>query len=200
LSGGLSSRKNPLVGERRPQTALPCHRLLLEQRREQIELFLEQRLVLRQIEAEQRKRLGERAASQCDLGTPVRGGIDRGETLEHANGIVGREHRHRRAEQDPRGAPGDGREHHFGCRDGEIRTMVLADAEGIDAEPVGQHRLLDHLADDLGVAVKAAIGAGGDIAECIEPEFHCCAATRMFVQEIRFGAGAFNAAPPSHRT
>src|ERR1700722_5801204 len=61
--------------------------------------------------------------------------------------------------------------------------MVLADAEGIDAEPVGQHRLLDHLADDLGVAVEAAIGAGGDIAECIEPEFHECAATRMYFKK-----------------
>ena len=39
--------------------------------------------------------------------------------------------------------------------------MVLADAEGSDAEPVGQHRLLDHLADDLGVAVEAAVGASG---------------------------------------
>jgi hypothetical protein len=57
--------------------------------------------------------------------------------------------------------------------------MMLADPEGIDAEPVGQHRLLDYLADDLGVAVEPAIGAGGDIAECIEPKFHCCAATRM---------------------
>ncbi len=58
--------------------------------------------------------------------------------------------------------------------------MVLADAEGIDAEPVGQHRLLDHLADDLRVRVETTGGAGGDIAKCIESEFHRCAATKTF--------------------
>ena len=56
---------------------------------------------------------------------------------------------------------------------------MLADAERVDAELVGQHRLLDHLADDLGVAVEAAVGAGGDVAKCIETEFHGCAATSM---------------------
>jgi hypothetical protein len=61
--------------------------------------------------------------------------------------------------------------------------MMLADAEGIDAKPVGQHRLLDHLANDLGVAVEAAIGADGDIAECIESEFHGYASTRMFFKK-----------------
>ena len=74
--------------------------------------------------------------------------------------------------------------------------MVLADAEGIDAEPVGQHRLLDHLADDLGVAVEAAVGTGGDIAECIEPEFHWAWRQGLAWQargcsEIRIVAGAF---------
>jgi hypothetical protein len=67
---------------------LPGHRLLLEQLSEQIELFLEQRLVLRQIEPEQRKRLGERAAPQRHLGASVRGGVDGGKTLEQCRSVA----------------------------------------------------------------------------------------------------------------
>ena len=49
--------------------------------------------------------------------------------------------------------------------------MMLADAEGIDADGVGQHAFLDHIADDCGMRFEAAVGFGGDVAKGIEAEF-----------------------------
>jgi hypothetical protein len=49
--------------------------------------------------------------------------------------------------------------------------MVLADAKGIDANLVGQRSFLDHIADDLRVRQGVFVGAEGDIAEGIQPEF-----------------------------
>ena len=69
------------------------------------------------------------------------------------------------------GTPGDGRKHDFGRRHGEVGAMVLADAEGIDAQLVGQHRLLDHVADHLRLRQELAVGCGGNIAERVEPKF-----------------------------
>ena len=71
----------------------------------------------------------------------------------------------------PFGAPGDCREHDLWSRHGEVGAVVLADAEGVDAEFVGEDRLLDHVADDLRMRQKAAVGVGGDVAERIQPEF-----------------------------
>jgi hypothetical protein len=45
-------RKHHLVLQRRAQSALPAHRLLLQQRREQVELLLEQFFILPEVEAE----------------------------------------------------------------------------------------------------------------------------------------------------
>ena len=41
---------------------------------------------------------------------------------------------------------------------------MLADAEGIDADLVGQHALVDDIADDLGVRQRLAVRADRDIA------------------------------------
>ena len=48
--------------------------------------------------------------------------------------------------------------------------VVLADAEGVDAERVGEDALLDHVADDLRLRQQAAVRPEGDVAECIEAE------------------------------
>ena len=67
--------------------------------------------------------------------------VERREALEHAHRVVGAEHRHRRAEVDALGAAGDRGEHDLGRRDGEVVAVVLADAEEVEAELVGQHGL-----------------------------------------------------------
>jgi hypothetical protein len=121
----LDRGKDALLRQRRPRAALPGHRLAPER----FDLVLEQRLVLRKVVAEQRKRLDERAAPQRHLGAPVRGGVERRETLEHADRIVRGEHGDGGAEADAVAAPGDRREHDLRRRDGEIGPMVLADAK-----------------------------------------------------------------------
>ncbi len=65
---------------------------------------------------------------------------------------------------------GDRGEHDFGRRDGEVGAVVLADADEIDAELVGEHGLADHVADDLRMGQQPAIGAGRDVAERVQPE------------------------------
>ena len=62
-----------------------------------------------------------------------------------------RKHRDRRAELDTLGAAGDRRQHYFRRGYREIRPMMFADAESVDAELVGQHALVHHVADHLGV-------------------------------------------------
>ena len=73
--------------------------------------------------------------------------------------------------------PGDRREHHLGRRDRELVAVVLADAEEVEPEPVGEHGLLDHVAQHLRVRQRRAVGADGHVAEGVESEFvalsHC---------------------------
>ena len=49
--------------------------------------------------------------------------------------------------------------------------MVFANAEGINADLVGEDALVNDVADDLRVGEGVVIGAGGDIAESIQSEF-----------------------------
>ena len=91
-AAGFGRRKDRLVGERRTDAALPGDRLLLEHVGEEVELLLEQLLVLAQFEAEERERLGERPATQDDLGPAVRHGVERREPLEHPDRVVRAEH------------------------------------------------------------------------------------------------------------
>ena len=47
---------------------------------------------------------------------------------------------------------------------------MLPDAEKIDAQPVGQHALVDHIADDLRGRQELAVRTGRDIAERVQSE------------------------------
>jgi hypothetical protein len=107
---------------------LPCQvtRRVLEQRGKQIELFVEQGFVFGQIETEQRKRLGERAAAKDYFSTPVGDGIERREALKDADRIVRRQHSHRGAETDAFGARGNGGEYDIGGGNREVWAVVLA--------------------------------------------------------------------------
>ena len=50
--------------------------------------------------------------------------------------------------------------------------MVLADAEGVEADLVGQHRLLDQVRDPLLARDQRAVPVGRVLDEGIESEFH----------------------------
>jgi hypothetical protein len=47
---------------------------------------------------------------------------------------------------------------------------MLTDTDEIDAQLVGEHRLIDDVADDLGLRKGSTVGVKRDVAERIEPE------------------------------
>jgi hypothetical protein len=49
--------------------------------------------------------------------------------------------------------------------------VVFAYADGIDANLVGKHRLLDQVADHLRSRQRLAVRSVGDVAERVEAEF-----------------------------
>ena len=170
----LHRREDTDAVERRAHRALPADRLAgaigVPERREDRELLLEEVVVVVERVAEERKRLGERATAEDHLGAAARDGVEGGEALVDADRIVGAEHRDGGAEPDPLGAAGDRGEHDLGRADGEVRAVVLADAEGVHAHPVGQLGLGDDVAEDLGVGLGAAVGVHGDVAEGVEAQ------------------------------
>ena len=50
---------------------------------------------------------------------------------------------------------------------------MLADAKDVEADLVGQHGLLDDVAEDLGLRVKGTVGRARDVAEGVDAEFEC---------------------------
>ena len=124
---------------------------------EQLELLGEEHLVVLQGEAEERERLGERAPPAVISARPLRDGVEGREPLEDPHRLLRAEHGHRRTEPDPPGPAGDRREQHVRRADREVGPVVLADAEEVDADAVGQHRLLDHLPQRDGVVDRLAV-------------------------------------------
>ena len=55
---------------------------------------------------------------------------------------------------------------------------MLADAERIDADRVGEDALIDDIADDLGMGQRLAVGPDRHVSECIKSKFeflcHLC--------------------------
>ncbi len=51
-----------------------------------------------------------------------------------------------------------------------IWTVVLADAEDVEADLVGELGFGNDVAEDVGVRVRAAVGGEGDVAEGVEAQ------------------------------
>jgi hypothetical protein len=120
---------------------------------------------LLQVEAEQRKRFEERSAPTMISARLVRDGVERREPLVDANRVVRAQHRHRRSDVDARRASGDRGAEHFGRRNREITPVMLAKADEVESELVCEHRLVDDVAEDLGVGKRLTVRVGGEIAE-----------------------------------
>ena len=136
---------------------VPCQvtASLRSSRREQIELFLEQILVVGQLDSrtdgkdsvkEPRPSVTSARPFETALSVEKRWNTRIGSSDDSTVTAEPSQIRLR--------APGDGGEHHVGRGDREVGPMMLADAEGIDAGLVGQHAFLDHVADDLGVRAR----------------------------------------------
>ena len=93
--------------------------------------------------------------------------IELGELLEHADGVVRAQHGDRARQADPLGPRGDGGERD--CRRGheKIGAMVLADREHVQAELIGELRLLEQVAHPL-----LRSDARGEVGEGCKSKFH----------------------------
>jgi hypothetical protein len=103
-----------LVDERGVVGTRPRDALLRADGQQQVELLGEQGVVVGQVVAEQREGLGERPSARHDLGTAARQQVQRGELLEHADGIVGAEHADGTGQPDLVGALGRRGKHRGG--------------------------------------------------------------------------------------
>src|SRR3984893_6717591 len=171
-------RSHVLVYERRSQLAGPGHRWVREQPRKQVELLLEELLVVGEVEAEQWEGLGQRAATDDELCTAVRHGVERREGGVDPHRVLRAQHGDGSAEPNAFGSAGDGRQHDVRRRVHEIRPVMLADVERIDPDRVGKDSLLDIVADH-GIRREGLTGfIDGDVAERVQSELefrggHC---------------------------
>ena len=129
--------------------ARPGDALGVAQPQQQVELLGEQLVVVVEVVAEERERLDERAAAGHDLGAAAGEQVEGGEVLEDAHRVVRAEHRHRAGQPDALGALGGRGEHDGRRRDGEVGPVVLADAEDVEPDLVGELDLLDQVAQPL---------------------------------------------------
>ena len=58
----------------------------------------------------------------------------------------------------------------LGRADGEVGAVVLADAEEVHADLVGQLGFGEHVAEDSGLEARATVGGDGDVAEGVEAQ------------------------------
>ena len=167
---GLQMRHDVLVREGSPGRPVPGDRPTLQQCGEELRLLLEQPLVVGQVVAEERERLGARATPEDDLRPSTGQSMQGGVALEHADRIVRAEDGDGRTEMDARRARRDRSQDHVAGRHGPVVGVMLADAEEVDADLVGEHALLDDAADRLSVSKGMTVFVGDAVPERVEAE------------------------------
>jgi len=103
----------------------------------------------------------------------VRNGVEGGEALVDAHRVVGAQHGHGRPQTNTRGLSRDGRQDHLGGAHGEVRAVMLPNAEKVQTDLVGQHGLGDDVAQNLRLPQKLPVRVVGDVSEGVESEFKC---------------------------
>ena len=94
--------------------------------------------------------------------------VERREVLEDAHGIVGGEHADRAGQPDALGARGRRGQHDRGRGDGELRPVVLAHAEDVEPDLVGELDLLEQVRHPL---LDGEVRVG-QLAERVDAELH----------------------------
>ena len=126
---------------------------------QEFEVFGEQGLVVVEAVAEQREGFDERAAPGHDLRPPAGEAIERGELLVDPHRIVGRQHRHRAREADALRARRPRRQRHRGGRDGVVGPVVLAEAEDVEPDLIGELDFFQKVGEGL-VEIDRLAGRG----------------------------------------
>jgi hypothetical protein len=97
----------------------------------------------------------------------MRDSVERSEPLEHANWVIGTQHRDGRTEANPKRTTRNPREHDFRRRYRKVAAVMLANANKVHAEAVGKHRLFNDISYHLGMRQQPTGRIGRDVAECI---------------------------------
>ena len=157
-----------LPAQRRAVFSFPIHIHAVANFQQQIEFLFEQLVVMLQIKAEQRIRFGKRSATGDNLRAAIGDQIERGELLKHAHRIVTAQHGDGAGE--PNVFRARRRSSEDDCRRGGdvIGTVMLADADDIQAHSIGQFDLFEHLRNALHIA--RTVWHGGD--EAVDANFH----------------------------
>ena len=141
--------------------------------KQQVKLFVEQRLVLGAWPTKENEGFGEGAATGHDLRAALRQEVQGGELLIDTDRIVRTRHRDSTAQANggcPGGASGEdeGRR-----RDGIVRPVVLADGEDVEANLIGEFDLRDQVAKPFaGADPNPCVGVRSHGAEREYAEFH----------------------------
>src|SRR3984893_8239904 len=138
-----------------------------------LELFGEQTVVVRKVVAEERERLDERAAAGHDLRAAAREQIDRCKLLEHTHRIVRAQHAYSACQPDRLRAFRSSCEHDCGRRHGEVGSVVLADAEHVEPDLIGQLYFFQEIAESL----CGSDGLVRQLREGIDTKFDCSTVT-----------------------
>lgn len=141
---------------------------------EEVELLGEEGVVVLEVEAEEGEGFDEGAATGDDLGAASRDEVEGGEFLEDAHGVGGGEDCDGAGEADLLGEGGRGGEDDGGGRVEVLDAVMLADAEDVEAELIGEGDLFEEVAEAVGGSDG---GAGDGIGECgsetIYTDLHC---------------------------
>lgn len=163
------TRIDALAGERGAVAAGPRDVFVGADLQEEIELLGEERVIVFQLQAEERERLDEGAAADDHLGAALREQIEGGELLKHAHGIGGAEHGDGAGEADAGSFRGGGGENDGRGGVEEVAAVMLADAEVVEPDRLGVGDARDEIAQG-GRSVVGEIGGlfakrGGEAVE-----------------------------------
>lgn len=137
---------------------------------EQVDLLVEQQIVVCEVVPEERKRLGERSASENHFCASVRKRVDGGEALEHPDGVVRGQHRDAGRQPDPLRGRGDTGEHGLRARDRVLGPVVLTESDDVDADLVGQDGFGYGDPDRLGLRDDLTPRVSRPLAETVDAE------------------------------
>jgi len=114
---------------------------------EEIEFFFEELVVVLEFETEEGEGFDERAAAGDDFGAAAGDEVESGEVLKDADGVGGAEDGDGRGEADVFCSGGGCGENDGGGGVEILDAVVLAEAEGVEANLVGEFDLLEELDD-----------------------------------------------------
>ena len=178
-------RINTLAGQGRPEFTGPGDVLVVADRQQEVQFLGEQRVVVFQVVAKERKRLDRRAAADDHLGAPLGQQVERRELLEEAHRVRCAQHGHCAGQADTSGSCCRGGQDDARGRVEEVAAVVLADAKDVQADLVSALNALEQLA-------QSNFRAGGEAGvversgETIDSDLHLSIQTYLLNQASSF--------------